>query len=99
MTLSFGLSTTTALSVSVNVFNLFNFQQVTSVADRYTLPVLQTGVGAAPIPNGNPGTDRGKVVDDFNHAPSTRRSSTPISGDRPRTNPSGKYSFQARLVF
>jgi outer membrane receptor protein involved in Fe transport len=54
-------SGTTALTLSVNVFNLFNFQQVTSVDNNYTY----SPNGVAPIPNGNPATDKGKIVDDI----------------------------------
>jgi outer membrane receptor protein involved in Fe transport len=53
-------SGTTALTLSVNVFNLFNFQQVTGVDNNYTYYPY----GVAPVPNGNPATDKAKIVDD-----------------------------------
>jgi outer membrane receptor protein involved in Fe transport len=53
-------SSAIALTLSVNVFNLFNFQQVTAVDNVYSWDV-----GVLPVPNGNPATDRGKIVNDI----------------------------------
>src|SRR5262249_9936555 len=55
--MTFRFTPSTALTLSVNVFNLFNFQQVTQVSQNYTL--IPNGV--KPVPNGNPATDTGKI--------------------------------------
>jgi outer membrane receptor protein involved in Fe transport len=62
---SWRFGSSSALTLSVNVFNLFNFQQVTKVVPNYTLPPN----GVAPVPNGNPATDKGKIVSDATGLP------------------------------
>jgi outer membrane receptor protein involved in Fe transport len=94
--LNFRLSQATVLSVLVNVFNLFNFQQVTGVSPDYTLSYRN---GVAPVPNGNPATDRGKIVSD--------KTGQPLSPDQVNPNflqpvsyqPIRQVRFQARLTF
>jgi outer membrane receptor protein involved in Fe transport len=57
---TFRFSSRTSLTLQVNVFNLFNFQQVTRVANMYT----RFPHGVLPVPNGNPATDKDKIVSD-----------------------------------
>jgi len=92
--LSFRLSQSTALSVSVNAFNVFNFQQVTGLANDYT---LKTGV--VPIPNGNPATDRNRLVDDINGAPLKPTDLNPNFWRPAAYQPVRQVRFQARLTF
>jgi outer membrane receptor protein involved in Fe transport len=63
--ITYRFSASTALTFSVNVFNLFNFQQVTRVSPNYT--VWPNGVN--PVPNGNPATDKNKIVSDTTGEP------------------------------
>ena len=93
--LNFRFSSATVLTLSVNVFNLFNFQQVTGVDENYTL----SPQGAAPVPNGNPATDKGKIVDDVTGVPLTPSQINPQFFQPTAYQPVRQVRFQARLSF
>jgi len=92
--LTIRFSGATALSLSVNVFNLFNFQRVTAVDQDYS-----HDIGVAPVPNGNPAKDKGKIVDDLFGQPLPAWA---INKNflRPATyQPVRQVRFQARVSF
>ena len=95
--LNFRFSKATVLTVSVNVFNLFNFQQVTGVDQNYTL--IPLGPGVAPVPNGNPATDKGKIVDDQTGQPLKPSDVNPHFFQPTAYQPVRQVRFQARLSF
>ncbi len=91
--LSFRISPSAVLTFSVNIFNLFNFQQVTRVSQDYT-----TFVGVAPVPNGNPSTDRMKIVTQTGEP--LKESDVNPNFWRPALyQPVRQFRFQARLTF
>jgi len=92
---TFRFSTSTALTISVNVFNLFNFQQVTSVSQDYT--VFPNGV--YPVPNGNPATDKGKILSDTTGKPLDPSQINPDFLRPVAYQPVRQVRFQARLSF
>jgi outer membrane receptor protein involved in Fe transport len=93
--LNLRFSTSTVLTLSVNVFNLFNFQQVTEVDQNYTLD----SPGVAPVPNGNPATDKGKIVNDVTGQP-VQPSQVNSRFFQPASyQPIRQVRFQARLSF
>jgi TonB dependent receptor-like, beta-barrel len=92
---NFRLASSTVLSVSINVFNLFNFQQVTRVSSDYT----EFPQGAAPVPNGKPSTDRGKIVDDVTGLPLTQSQINPNFWHPVAYQPVRQIRFQARVTF
>ena len=92
--LNFRVSPSTVLTLSVNIFNLFNFQQVTRVSQDYT-----TFVGVAPVPNGNPSTDRAKIVDDRTRKPLPESAINPNFWRPVAYQPVRQVRFQARLSF
>jgi outer membrane receptor protein involved in Fe transport len=94
---NFKFSKDTVLTLSVNVFNLFNFQQVTGVDENYTL--IPPGPGVAPVPNGNPATDRGKIVDDQTGQPLKPSDVNPHFFQPTAYQPPRQVRFQARLSF
>jgi outer membrane receptor protein involved in Fe transport len=93
--MTFRFSMSTALTVSVNVFNLFNFQQVTSVSPNYT--VAPNGV--YPVPNGNPNTDKGKIRSDTTGEPLDPSQINPNFLRPTAYQPVRQVRFQARLSF
>ena len=93
--LNFKFSRNTVLTLSVNVFNLFNFQHVTAVDQSYTL----SPQGVAPVPNGNPATDKGKIVDDQTGQPVLAANVNPHFFQPAAYQPVRQFRFQARLSF
>jgi len=93
--LNLRFSTSTVLTLSVNVFNLFNFQQVTGVDQRYTLYPQ----GVAPVPNGNPATDKSKIVDDVTGQPLQPSQVNARFFQPTDYQPIRQVRFQARLNF
>ncbi|HSE46713.1 MAG TPA: TonB-dependent receptor, partial [Gemmatimonadales bacterium] len=93
--IDFRLSSTSALSISVDVFNLFNFQQVTRVDANYT--VWPNGVN--PVPNGNPATDKGKIVSDTTGEPLDPSQVNPNFLLPRQYQPVRQVRFQARVSF
>ena len=92
--LNFRVSPSTVLTLSVNIFNLFNFQEVTRVSQEYTI----WPHGVAPIPNGNPSTDRSKIVDE-NGKPLNASDINPNFWRPAAYQPARQVRFQARLSF
>ena len=93
--LNFRFSSTTVLTLSVNVFNLFNFQQVTGVDENYT----HFPQGVSPVPNGNPSTDKGKIVDDITGAALKPSQVNPQFLQPTAYQPVRQVRFQARMSF
>ena len=91
---TFRFSGVTALTLSVNVFNLFNFQQVTAVDNVYS-----SDVGVLPVPNGNPNTDRGKIVDDILGQPLPKEAVNKNFLRPADYQPVRQIRFQARVSF
>ena len=91
---SFRISPSTVLTCSVNIFNLFNFQQVTRVSQDYT-----TSVAVAPVPNGNPSTDRMKIVNSYTREPLKESEVNPNFWQPTLYQPVRQFRFQARLTF
>jgi outer membrane receptor protein involved in Fe transport len=92
---TFRPSADTAITLSVNVFNLFNFQQVTRVANQYTT----WPNGVSPIPNGNPATDKGKIVSDRTGQPLDPALIESNFLQPTRYQPVRQVRFQARVSF
>ena len=93
--LNLRFSTSTVLTLSVNVFNLFNFQQVTQVDQNYTLG----SPGVAPVPNGNPATDKPKIVNDITGQPVQPSEVNSRFFQPAAYQPIRQVRFQARLSF
>jgi outer membrane receptor protein involved in Fe transport len=93
--LNFRFSSATILTLSVNVFNLFNFQTATAVDQNYT----HYPQGVSPVPNGNPATDRAKIVDDVTGLPLQPSQINPQFLQPTAYQPVRQVRFQARLSF
>ncbi len=96
--LNFRVSASTLLTLSINIFNLFNFQQVTRVSQDYTSASFFPR-GVAPIPNGDPSTDRKKIVDDQTRKPLQESDINPNFWRPVLYQPVRQVRFQARLSF
>ena len=92
---TFRFSGSTSLSLQVNVFNLFNFQQVTRVANNYT----RSPNGVLPVPNGNPATDKDKIVSDVTGKPLNPAFIEPDFLQPNQYQPVRQVRFQARMSF
>ena len=93
--LSVRFSSSTSLTLGVNIFNLFNFQQVTAVSPQYT----RWPHGVAPVPNGNPATDKGKILDDRTGKPLNPAFVEPDFLQPTFYQPVRQVRFQARVSF
>ena len=94
--LNYRISAATLVTLSVNAFNLFNFQQVTAVSPNYT---VNPDAGVSPVPNGNPATDRSKIVNDVSRQPLDPALINPNFWRPVQYQPVRQIRFQARVTF